>query len=198
MDLRFPGQWFQLENGLAYNWHRHYDPTIGRYIQPDPLGLKALLSDGPSVYNYVGGNPLAKIDPSGTTGIETGGGSPIYLPDSNAVYRLIQQAFRNATPTGSALKDDAYHKVAEAERCSAIDNGKYFITPRNDGLGYVLLLQAEVNFNGKDGIVEYVIPLNTNMFTGAPNLTHQTFIPDGPISGQTNNWYGRKFPPWNF
>jgi hypothetical protein len=150
------------------------------------------------VYNYVGGNPLAKIDPSGTTGIETGGGSPIYLPDSNAVYRLIQQAFRNATPTGSALKDDAYHKVAEAERCSAIDNGKYFITPRNDGLGYVLLLQAEVNFNGKDGIVEYVIPLNTNMFTGAPNLTHQTFIPDGPISGQTNNWYGRKFPPWNF
>jgi RHS repeat-associated protein len=65
MDLRFPGQWFQLENGLAYNWHRHYDPTIGRYIEPDPLGLQALLSDGPSVYNYVGGNPLAYVDPDG-------------------------------------------------------------------------------------------------------------------------------------
>ena len=37
MNGRFPGQWFQLETGLAYNWHRHYDPTIGRYIQPDPL-----------------------------------------------------------------------------------------------------------------------------------------------------------------
>jgi RHS repeat-associated protein len=37
MDVRFPGQWFQLETGLAYNWHRHYDPTLGRYIQPDPL-----------------------------------------------------------------------------------------------------------------------------------------------------------------
>ena len=36
-DLRFPGQWFQLESGLHYNWHRHYDPTTGRYIQPDPL-----------------------------------------------------------------------------------------------------------------------------------------------------------------
>jgi RHS repeat-associated protein len=65
MDLRFPGQWFQLENGLAYNWHRHYDPTIGRYVEPDPLGLKALLSDGPSVYSYVTGNPLAKVDPDG-------------------------------------------------------------------------------------------------------------------------------------
>jgi hypothetical protein len=26
MDPRFPGQWFQLETGLHYNWHRHYDP----------------------------------------------------------------------------------------------------------------------------------------------------------------------------
>jgi RHS repeat-associated protein len=40
-DLRFPGQWFQLETGLAYNWHRHYDATTGRYLQPDPLGLSA-------------------------------------------------------------------------------------------------------------------------------------------------------------
>ena len=37
MDIRFPGQWFQLETGLAYNWHRHYDATTGRYVQPDPL-----------------------------------------------------------------------------------------------------------------------------------------------------------------
>jgi RHS repeat-associated protein len=47
LDIRFPGQWFQLETGLAYNWHRHYDPTTGRYIQPDPKGLSTLLSDGP-------------------------------------------------------------------------------------------------------------------------------------------------------
>jgi RHS repeat-associated protein len=37
IDIRFPGQWFQLESGLAYNWHRHYDATLGRYVQPDPL-----------------------------------------------------------------------------------------------------------------------------------------------------------------
>ena len=37
-NLRFPGQYFLLESGLHYNWHRHYDPTLGRYIQPDPNG----------------------------------------------------------------------------------------------------------------------------------------------------------------
>ena len=65
MNIRFPGQWFQLETGLAYNWHRHYDATLGRYVQPDPLGLKALTSDGPSAYGYVGGNPLNHTDASG-------------------------------------------------------------------------------------------------------------------------------------
>jgi RHS repeat-associated protein len=45
-DNRFPGQYYQLESGLNYNWHRQYDPSLGRYTQPDPLGL----IDGPSRY----------------------------------------------------------------------------------------------------------------------------------------------------
>ena len=61
MDLRFPGQWFQLEAGLHYNWHRHYDPSLGRYTQRDPLGFV----DGPSVYGYAGGSSLQSADPRG-------------------------------------------------------------------------------------------------------------------------------------
>ena len=57
-DARFPGQWNQLESGLAYNWHRHYDPTTGRYTQADPIGLAA----GPSLYAYANGNPVNFID----------------------------------------------------------------------------------------------------------------------------------------
>ncbi len=59
--LRFPGQWFQSESGLHQNWMRDYDPTTGRYIQADPLGLV----DGASVYGYVGGNPVGWIDSTG-------------------------------------------------------------------------------------------------------------------------------------
>jgi RHS repeat-associated protein len=61
MPLRFPGQYFQIEDGLSYNWHRNYDPSLGRYSQPDPLGFV----DGPGVYNYAGGSPAMKVDPKG-------------------------------------------------------------------------------------------------------------------------------------
>jgi RHS repeat-associated protein len=60
-NLGLPGQWFQLETGLAYNWHRHYDPSIGRYTTADPLGFV----DGPSVYAYAGNRPQSAVDPSG-------------------------------------------------------------------------------------------------------------------------------------
>ncbi|MEZ5886873.1 MAG: RHS repeat-associated core domain-containing protein [Paracoccaceae bacterium] len=61
MALRFPGQWFQMESGLHQNWMRDYDPTTGRYIEADPLGLV----DGASVYGYARQSPLRWIDPTG-------------------------------------------------------------------------------------------------------------------------------------
>jgi RHS repeat-associated protein len=36
-NLRLPGQYFDAETGLNYNWHRYYAPELGRYLQPDPL-----------------------------------------------------------------------------------------------------------------------------------------------------------------
>ncbi|MEQ1711458.1 MAG: RHS repeat-associated core domain-containing protein, partial [Hyphomicrobium sp.] len=42
-------------------WHRHYDPTIGRYTQPDPLGFV----DGPSVFAYARNAPGEVVDPEG-------------------------------------------------------------------------------------------------------------------------------------
>ena len=60
-NLRFPGQWFQAETGLHQNWMRDYDPTTGRYLQADPLGLV----DGPSVYGYVRQSPGRYVDPAG-------------------------------------------------------------------------------------------------------------------------------------
>jgi len=35
--LRFPGQYHDAETDLFENWNRYYDPSIGRYLQPEPM-----------------------------------------------------------------------------------------------------------------------------------------------------------------
>ncbi len=66
--LRFPGQYFDRETGLAYNYFRDYDPQTGRYVQADPLGL----AGGLNPYRYVEGNPLTAYDPYGLAGLDGG------------------------------------------------------------------------------------------------------------------------------
>ncbi len=61
-DQRYPGQYFDAESGLHYNYFRDYDPKTGRYIEPDPIGL---IYGKNHLYVYVRGNPINKIDPSG-------------------------------------------------------------------------------------------------------------------------------------
>ena len=66
-SLMFPGQYADMETALNdntplfHNWHRTYDPTLGRYLQSDPIGLEG----GINRYAYVGGNPMGYVDEDG-------------------------------------------------------------------------------------------------------------------------------------
>ena len=82
--------------GLIYYRARYYDPTIGRFLQKDPIGLRG----GLNLYAYVGNNPINLIDPFGLT-------PKIVLADAVSAISYFggtQNDAGNQT-LGSALKD---------------------------------------------------------------------------------------------
>jgi RHS repeat-associated protein len=72
-NLRFPGQNFDRETNLAYNWRRDYDSSVGRYIESDPIGL----GGGLNTFLYVRADPLRLVDLTG----EAIGGLPSQPPE---------------------------------------------------------------------------------------------------------------------
>jgi RHS repeat-associated protein len=93
-NLRFPGQYFDSETGLNYNYFRDYNPLIGRYIEADPIGQ----AGGINQYVYSLNTPLILTDPTGeAVGVtaewvlrqlieELFGQSPRFTPNINVLW----------------------------------------------------------------------------------------------------------------
>lgn len=128
-NMRFPGQWYQAESGLYQNWMRDYDPTTGRYLQADPLGLV----DGASVYGYARQNPTRHTDPTGKFGVDTAiegaiggielGGAIAGGAIAGAIAIIITPSqLGDGTLSQSVI--DAQAKVQEEEDCNRTDCSK--------------------------------------------------------------------------
>ena len=112
---RLPGQQHDEESGLYYNRHRHFDPLQGRYITPDPIGLRG----GWNMYQYPL-NPIQVIDPMGLDAIEnmTSGGL-IYavsgVPGLIAANSITNSAYQFGYDM-DAIVGGAHNGAADAMR----------------------------------------------------------------------------------
>jgi len=87
-NLRFPGQYFDSETGLFYNYFRDYDPAVGRYVESDPIGLAGSIN----TYAYVGGNPLSRFDVYGLSSLSfdrAKGSLDVFDHDGNFPISLV-------------------------------------------------------------------------------------------------------------
>jgi RHS repeat-associated protein len=84
--LRLPGQYFDTETALHYNYFRNYDPQIGRYLESDPIGLHG----GINTFGYANQNPLTFVDPDGRNpGAAARGGWALGRAASIALNRVL-------------------------------------------------------------------------------------------------------------
>gem|GEM_PF-961093 len=99
-NLRFPGQYYDVETGLNYNINRYYEPGTGRYGQVDPLGLSGGQS---SLYAYVGGSTLNYRDSLGLQ--ETDPRDPAEEPDVFRESRYLGPNQANEPPPTQYQQD---------------------------------------------------------------------------------------------
>ncbi|MFD9034155.1 RHS repeat-associated core domain-containing protein [Streptomyces sp. NPDC059567] len=102
--LRFPGQYFDPETGLHYNFNRYYDPDTGRYLSPDPLGIAPAINP----YAYVP-NPFVLSDPLGLAACEadpTWGGQVRWTLDEHGrPYEMRAVITRNMLDEGTHARN---------------------------------------------------------------------------------------------
>lgn len=97
--LRFAGQYYDQETGLHYNLQRYYDPTVGRYVTSDPLGLSA----GINTFAYVRSSPFFNVDPLGLACIPGWAASMGGATVGGAVLGGLTGAAAGRTPQTAAI-----------------------------------------------------------------------------------------------
>ncbi|MCA9468229.1 MAG: hypothetical protein KC643_22705 [Nitrospira sp.] len=116
VNLRFPGQYFDSETGLHYNWNRYYNPATGRYVSSDLIGLIG----GLNTYAYSYSNPLLRHDTSGFY-------AEVYQPSQNVVKIDLPSFTR---PLGRMTQEQVNYYVEEIEERWSGQIGKYFVTTK--------------------------------------------------------------------
>ena len=149
LNLRLPGQLYDIESNLHYNYFRDYNPQTGRYVQSDPIGLEG----GINTYAYVGGNPVSRGDPKGLKW------SPWCIIDPANPACSDSDPFSLPAPQPDWLPRPRQSKLTCMEECLA----KYL------PIAAAKIAAWELSVAGSSAAgIPYLATLNTTMNTYAP------------------------------
>jgi len=141
-NLRFQGQYLDRETGLHYNTFRFYDPDVGRFTQPDPIGL----AGGLNLYQYAP-NAIGWIDPLGLSGFFN---SSTFSAPSGSTHIVYQQNIDWNLPINTRSGNLTNLDIAsQGGSPFVVKNGKYsqlnLHHSKQDGLGSLFELSSDTH-----------------------------------------------------
>ncbi|WP_147462764.1 RHS repeat-associated core domain-containing protein, partial [Pseudomonas savastanoi] len=157
-NLRFQGQYFDVETGLHYNTFRYYDPEIGRFITQDPIGL----SGGDNLYLYAP-NPYGWVDPLGWCVNATVTRGPAGQP-----LRATATITENDIKKGGTATNASSRSWARS------------LGNQNDDAGHIIakLLGGS---GGKDGVFPQLSEVNRGLFRDFERVIANEVKNSGPV-----------------
>ena len=109
--FQYTGQAWLPELGMYYYKARIYSPSLGRFLQTDPIGYE----DNNNLYGYVANDPVNGLDPTGMIEVEEEKGEEFTraVPQDNQIADA---------ESGMAVAADAGEALADADRDAAGDS----------------------------------------------------------------------------
>ncbi|WP_116237407.1 RHS repeat-associated core domain-containing protein [Parasphingopyxis lamellibrachiae] len=160
----YTGQVWLDAIGMNYYKARMYSPSLGRFMQTDPIGY----DDGMNMYAYVGNDPMNGTDPTGEIVVISG--DEEFARRANAAIAVVRETQEGSDVFDQLHSSDEIHVIVESPNdesgtrvanLSQTDDGRIVEGPSNDnatngqGTGSIILLgtpQQDSNLDGSDAV----------------------------------------------